>query len=307
MSPDDVSLDDVSLDDEALFRSERPRLIGLSYRLLGSLADAEDVVQEAWVRWNRADRSGVDSPAAWLTTVVSRLGIDRLRVRQHEQKDYVGPWLPEPLVSFEDQPAEAAELSDSLTTAFLVLLERLSPDERLVLLLADVFQQPFSAVADVIAKSEVATRQIAVRARRKVRTDSETHRPAASEQLAVAQRFVLAIVQGDEAQVRNLLAHDAVLVSDGGPHHRAARRPVMGPYRIARLLLNLSKRTLALEGVDVGFAPVWVNGSPGLVVTIDREPYWVAEMEIRDGVVERFYSIVNPLKLTMIEQSVDLV
>src|SRR5262245_51497701 len=156
-----------------VFVRERPRLVGLAYRLLGSLTDAEDVVQEAWMRWNRTDQTAVQNPSAWLTTVVSRIGIDRLRARQRDQADYVGPWLPEPLVSFDDEPAVAAELSDSLTTAFLVLLERLTPDERLVLLLADVFQQPFSTVAEVVGKSEDATRQMAVRARRKVRSDGE--------------------------------------------------------------------------------------------------------------------------------------
>ena len=181
---------------DEFFNAERPRLIGLAYRLLGSLSDAEDVVQEAWVRWNRADQDSLHNPAAWLTTVVSRLGIDRLRARQRDRADYVGPWLPDPLVSFDDQPAAAAELSDSLTTAFLVMLERLSPHERLVLLLADVFQQPFATVADVIGRSEEATRQIAVRARRKVRTDEEARPASRAEQMAVAGEFVTAIMLG---------------------------------------------------------------------------------------------------------------
>src|SRR5215211_8446326 len=137
-------------DDEAtaVFAAERPRLVGLAYRLLGSVADADDVVQEAWIRWARADQDSIERPAAWLTTVVSRLGLDRLRSRRREQVDYVGPWLPEPLVRpmDMDDPEHTTMLADSLTTTFLVMLERLSPEERLVVLLVDVFGEPFHAV-----------------------------------------------------------------------------------------------------------------------------------------------------------------
>ena len=143
---------------EAIFEAERPRLLGLAYRLLGSVVDAEDVVQEAWLRFARVDPDGLDRPAAWLTTVVSRLGLDRLRQRQRDRADYVGPWLPEPIVAEpsrpgvrpEADPADAAELADSLTTAFLVLLEQLNPQERLALLLADVFGEPFRDIAGVL-------------------------------------------------------------------------------------------------------------------------------------------------------------
>lgn len=296
-------------DPTSYFAGQRPRLVGLSYRLLGSVTDAEDVVQEAWVRWSRADHASLENPAAWLTTVVSRLGIDRLRARKRDQADYVGPWLPEPLVSFEDQPAAAAELSDSLTTAFLVLLERLSPNERLVLLLADVFQQPFVTVADVLGKSEEATRQIAVRARRKVRTadDDDIHRVSQSEQLAVANDFVAAIRTGDESRVRELLTLGAILTSDGGAARHAARRPVVGPERIARFLVNISKRLATMRDHLVVIQPGWVNGAPGLIVSVDGQPYWVAALGVRDGRVDRCYTMVNPDKLTAVDRTVDLV
>lgn len=163
-----------------IFAAERPRLVGLAYRLLGTVTDAEDVVQEAWFRWDRADRDSIERPAAWLTTAVSRLGLDRLRARKRERVDYVGPWLPEPIVSpltFE-QPERAAELSDSLTTAFLVMLEQLTPEERLVLLLVDVFGEPFRSVAALVERSEDACRQMAVRARRKMSSQTERHVPA---------------------------------------------------------------------------------------------------------------------------------
>lgn len=298
----------MSASDE-LFAAQRPRLIGLAYRLLGSVVDAEDVVQEAWVRWNGVDHDELISPGAWLTTVVSRLGIDRLRARQRDQSAYVGPWLPEPLIS-DDDPAAAAELSDSLTTAFLVLLERLSPNERLVLLLADVFQQPFAAVAEVIGKSEDATRQLAVRARRKVRTteDAAARRPPSrGEQMAIAKDFVTAVVAGDEQRVRDLLTADSVMVSDGGANRHAARRPVIGPQRIARLLVNISRRFAAVTDHSVQIEPTWVNGAPGLIIAVDGEPYWVAALDVRDGKVDRFFAMLNPDKLVSLDHRVDLV
>ena len=145
----------MSVSDVERFEHERPRLVGLAYRLLGSVADAEDVVQEAWLRWQQTDRDAIEQPAAWLTTVTSRIGLDRLRARQRDRADYVGPWLPEPIVVPMDtaDPAHHAELSDSLTTAFLVLLEELSPTERLVLLLADVFDQPFAEISTILGRS----------------------------------------------------------------------------------------------------------------------------------------------------------
>ncbi|MEZ5144676.1 MAG: sigma-70 family RNA polymerase sigma factor [Acidimicrobiales bacterium] len=186
-----------SLDAAAeVFEAERPRLVGLAYRLLGSLTDAEDVVQEAWLRWAAVDRSGIERPAAWLTTVVSRVGLDRLRAAR-ERASYVGPWLPEPLVEPLDRaaddppatlvppgsvdPAEQAALADSLTTAFLVLLERLAPEERLVVLLVDVFGEPFRVAAEVTGRSEAAARQMAVRSRRKLRAAAPVADPSPGE------------------------------------------------------------------------------------------------------------------------------
>ena len=303
---------DLVLAPDECFTAERPRLVGLAYRLLGSLSDAEDVVQEAWVRWNRTDIDLLDSPAAWLTTVVSRLGIDRLRARRRQQSGYVGPWLPEPLVSYSvgDDPADAAELSDSLSTAFLVLLERLSPNERLVLLLADVFGQPFSTVAGVIGKGESATRQMAVRARRKVRADQELRPSAASpsraDQLMVATQFVEAIMLGDEVRVRSLLSADVVLVSDGGADRHAARRPVVGPDRVSRFLLNITRRFMTVRGHAIDVQQRWINGSPGVVISFDGVPYWVAAFDVHDGRVQRFFATLNPDKLALVDRGVDL-
>jgi RNA polymerase sigma-70 factor (ECF subfamily) len=332
-------LDRLSDVDAATFERERARLTGLAYRLLGSLTDAEDVVQDAWLRWQATDRSAIDRPPAWLTTVVSRLGIDRLRARRREQERYIGPWLPEPLVGplagppggwpggspsgwpggwlgagdeatgrpapeqpdpdRSSDPAEVAALSDSLTTAFLLMLEELTPTERLTVLLADVFDEPFSSVAQILDKSESAVRQQAVRARRKLRAAAPAARPAAdADQIRTAEAFLAATALGDLDTVMSLLAPDVVLLSDGGPHHRAARRPVVGPHRVARLALNLAGRippdaTITLESI---------NGSPGAVVRVGGEVNFVVAVDVVDGLVHTITSVINPDKLAAIDQ-----
>jgi RNA polymerase sigma-70 factor (ECF subfamily) len=300
----------------ATFDAERARLTGLAYRLLGSLSDAEDVVQEAWIRWSRTDVDAVERPAAWLTTTVSRLGLDRLRARRRERTDYVGPWLPEPFVhplgttthamaDASADPADVAELADSLTTAFLLLLERLSPEERLVVLLADVFAEPFESVADAVGRSPDATRQLAVRARRKLRDAAPAgpqRRPRRTEQLAVATAFAAAVMDGDVDAVRALLHPDAVLTSDGGAQRRAARRPVVGPDRIARFLVNLRDRLPEGGQVDA----VWVNDSPGLLVSVAGRPFLVHALEVSGGRVVRQYLVLNPEKLAGVGRDVEL-
>jgi RNA polymerase sigma-70 factor (ECF subfamily) len=284
----------------AVFDAERPRLVGLAYRLLGSLADAEDVVQEAWLRWERADRGTIEQPAAWLTTVTSRLGLDRLRARQRDRAEYVGPWLPEPILAPVDQtdPARQAELSDSLTTAFLLLLEELKPAERLVLLLADVFDEPFEEIGAIVGKSPEACRQVASRARRKVRglAPERAAGPLRRDRAAleVAYAFAAAALRGDEATVLDLLAPEVVLVSDGGKDHHAARRPVIGPHRVGRLLVNLSKRLpSSTEAVAC-----WVNGSPGFLVRVRGKPLFTQAFEVVDGRIRRVTIVTNPEKLS---------
>jgi len=288
-----------------LFEHERPRLLGLAYRLLGSLADAEDVVQEAWVRWERADRAVIERPEAWLTTVTSRLGLDRLRSRQRDRTDYVGPWLPEPLVSAADDPADAAVLSDSLTTAFLLLLEQLGPVERLVLLLADVFDEPFARVAEITGRSEEACRQVAVRARRKVRAVGGEALPRSPrrEQLQVAAEFAAAALSGDTERLLAVLAPDVVLLSDGGPDHHAARRPVVGPDRVARLVVNLAKRVPPQATME----PVWANGSPALLVRSAGAPAFLQAVDVRNGRVVALTLMVNPDKLLHVDRVVPIV
>jgi len=266
-------------------------LLGLAYRMLGSMDDAEDVLQETWLRWQLADRAAVERPAAWLTTVTSRCCLDRLRASSRRREDYVGPWLPEP-VALAPGPEEEAELADTLTLGFLVMLDRLNATERLVFLLADVFAVPFREIAAITGRSDAACRQIAHRARASLASEPPSSVPTDADDALVGQ-LLAAVMTGDLVATVALLAPDVVLVSDGGKEHRAARRPVVTPPRVARLLVNLAKR---LDG-SWEILPCRLNGRIGLVFSHDGEPRIATIFEIADGRVRRIWSVVAPDKL----------
>jgi RNA polymerase sigma-70 factor (ECF subfamily) len=274
------------------FEGERDRLLGLAYRITGSRVDADDVVQEAWLRWDRSDQDAVERPGAWLTTVTSRIALDRLRAAQRAREAYVGPWLPEIAVSAED-PAERAELAESLTVGFLAVLERLGPVERVVFLLADVFAVPFDEIAPVVDKTPDACRQVASRARKRVREERPRFRATDEEAWRIAAAFLAAVQAGDLDTVLGLLAPEVVAVSDGGPEHHAARRPVRGPDRVARLVMNLTARTTP----DITIEARTINGQPGVVYRRGERVFMAAAIEVIDGQVAGLFSVVNPDKL----------
>jgi RNA polymerase sigma-70 factor, ECF subfamily len=284
------------------FEAARPRLLGLAYRMLGTVADAEDVVQEAYLRWHATDHEAVERPEAWLTTVTSRLALDRLRSAQHRRESYVGPWLAEPVL-VAPGPEEAAELADSLTLGFLAVLDRLGPVERAVFLLADVFAVPFAEIAEAVGKSPAACRQIASRARARIREDAP-HRsaPRADEQTLIAE-LLLAVATGDVEAAVARLAPDAVCVSDGGALRRAARRPVVGAERVARFLINTSRK-----GYDQAtFSAATINGRPGIVVSVQGEVDFVATFDAADdGRVAAIWMVRNPEKLGHLAEGVRL-
>jgi len=272
------------------FAAERPRLLGLAYRILSSYGDAEDVVQEAWIRWQGVDYNDIEKPAAYLTTIVTRLALDRTRTIVRRREQYLGPWLPEP-IAIEQGPEEHAEMAESLTLGFLMLLDRLNPTERAVWLLADVFAEPYALISEATGKSEAACRQIATRARQRLREA----RPAPPERLdaGLLGRLMAAVAAGDLSQTLELLDADAVLVSDGGPKHKAARRPVVGADRVARFTINVARR-----GEVTGLQATEINGSPALVVEIDGTRPLVITGEQRDGKVTRLFLLLNDEKLT---------
>ncbi len=290
----------VAVDD--VFERERPRLVGLAYRMLGTVADAEDVVQDTWLRWRRLRPGEVERPEAWLTTVTTRVALDHLRAARRRREAYVGPWLPEPLVT-EAGPAEAAELAESLRFGFLTVLDQLQPVERAVFLLADVFAVPFADIAVTMAKSEVACRQIASRARRKVRAvDTAGHPPMDSragprEDRAVVDALMTAVARGDVDRALAYLAPDVVCVSDGGAGRRAARRPVVGADRVVRFLINLTRRYAG----HLSARPASVNGDVGSVVSLDGTVDVVTAFELVDGRVVTIRMVRNPDKLARVE------
>jgi RNA polymerase sigma-70 factor, ECF subfamily len=279
--------------DTDAFEVERPRLLGLAYRMIGSMADAEDVVQDAWLRWAGVERASIDNPVAWLTTTTTRLALDRLRTLSRRREDYVGPWLPEPVVLDEGDPATdpaaASELAESMTLGLLVVLDSLSATERAVFLLADVFGEPYSAIAPAVGKTEDNCRQIASRARRKVRSARPPEvAPATSEFLV---DLLAATASGEIDTVLALLDTDVVLLSDGGPDRRAARRPVVGRERVARFLVNEGRR---LQATTVSMRSV--NGVPALVFELP-DGLLVGGADVRDGRVVTMWVQRNPDKL----------
>lgn len=300
-------------DGTAVFAAERRRLTGIAYRITGSVADADDVVQEAWLRFSKASASSPDSierPAAWLTTVVSRIALDHLKAARREREVYVGPWLPEPVasdplaLSRPAGPEEMAELASSLTLGFLHVLETLSPVERVIFVLADVFDVPFKEIAETVGKSPDACRQIASRARRRVH-EARPHRyqPPDDEAAKVVAEMLAATTAGDVDGLVRLLAEDAVLVSDGGPHKRAARHPIRGRDRLARFLANIGQR---YDAAQATFEPTALNSELGIVISLHDERLAAISFQVAAGLVHEVHIIVADDKLAALDHPLDL-
>jgi RNA polymerase sigma-70 factor (TIGR02957 family) len=280
---------------EEEFAALRPSAFAVAYRMLGSVSEAEDVVQEGFLRLHRARARGerIESPRAYLSTVVSRLSLDHLRSARARRETYVGEWLPEPLVG--DDPARRAEIADSLSLAFLVLLESLSPEQRAAFLLREVFDEPYDRIAEIIGTSEGNARQLAARARRHVEERRPRYEASRDQREALATRFFAAAEEGDLEGLEELLAHDVVFRGDGGGKAPAARRALHGRAKVARLLVA-GLRTLADIGVTARREDV--NGQPG-VLYLDRDGRLVGVtiLDIADGQIQGVSAIVNPDKL----------
>jgi len=278
--------------DADVFEAQRPRLKRLAYRMLGSVAEAEDAVQDAWLRWTRAGEDVAD-PAAWLVRTTSRLCIDRLRAAKVQRDAYRGPWLPEPLI--EELTEDPVERAEDVSVAFLLALERLSPLERAVFLLHDVFDEDYAAVAETLGRTEPAVRQLATRARSHVRDARPRFSVSQEEAGRLAMAFMTAAAQGDYAALSQMLAKDAVLLSDGGGKRKAALRPIVGPEDIVRLLQGLAWRAGWAEGMQI--RPVRINGYPGVVAIQGEEPMTIAFQPGPDGKIAGVYLVRNPDKL----------
>jgi RNA polymerase sigma-70 factor (TIGR02957 family) len=282
-----------------LFEELRPAAFAIAYRMLGSVSEAEDVVQEAFLRLHRMLREGerVESPRAYLSTVVTRLCIDQLRSARARRERYVGEWLPEPLLaSDEADPARHAEVADSLSLAFLVLLESLSPEQRAAFLLREVFDYPYDQIARIVGKSEDNTRQLVTRARRQVQQRRPRFEASRERREVLARRFFAAAVDGELEALEELLAHDVVLHGDGGGKAPALAHPVHGRAKVARTLLAWFRAAARIGGVSLQAAEV--NGQPGaLLLDPEGRLVTVLSVDVADGQVQAIRSIVNPDKL----------
>lgn len=286
------------------FTTLRPRLFGIAYRMLGVRADAEDVLQDAWLRWSRQDVAVLQSAEAWLVTVVTRLAIDRLRALKAEREAYVGWWLPEPLVELQgdnaatggmhhNTPESAAELAGELSVAFLYVLERLGPEERAAFLLRQVFDYDYPEIAAQLGKTEASCRQMVHRASERVQQARTRFEVPHAVHHQLLQRFMLAAKSGDRNAIEALLSEDAQLIGDGGGKVQSFPKPLVGPFRIANLYWALFRRL----GAQVVYRMAIINGEPGLLRYVDGQ-LESAQAFVTDGErIVAIYAVRNPDKL----------
>jgi RNA polymerase sigma-70 factor, ECF subfamily len=288
----------------AEFDDHRSALIGAAYRIVGSLADAEDVVQEAWLRWAGVDRAEVRDVRAFLVTVTTRLALNRLRQQQNRRESYIGPWLPEPVASGPgSDPAGAAEVADAVSMAMLVVLESLSPLERAAFVMREVFDLPFSEIAATLDRSEPAVRQLAHRARSHVHARQPRRSVDRAEHAEITTRFLAAAGSGDVEGVVALLAPDVVLISDGGGKRQAALRPLHGADKVARWMISVVTKP---DVGDLTIRLLELNGELAIVAFDGDTPDTVGFLELGDGGITDLYLMRNPDKLGGVPRLTDL-
>jgi RNA polymerase sigma-70 factor (ECF subfamily) len=285
------------------FVTHRSLLFTAAYEMLGSAADAEDVVQETWLRWaeiGAAAQAQVSDARAYLVRIVTRQALNRLRTLARRREDYIGEWLPEPLLTSPDV-AEDVELAESVSLAMLTVLQTLGPTDRAVFVLREVFDTPYEEIAEAVGKTPAAVRQIAHRAREHVAARRPRVRVSRAEQDAVVERFLAAVREGDLQGLMDVLSPDVVLVSDGGGVVNAALRPVVGATRIAKPMASLAKMVSRFEAT-----PMWLNGGPAMRLDLEGELYAVASLVIEEGRITQIYAVANPEKLTRLNEEAEL-
>ncbi|WP_344364437.1 RNA polymerase sigma-70 factor [Streptomyces gobitricini] len=284
-----------------VFEEHRPVLTGVAYRMLGRVADAEDVVQEAWLRWSAADRADVREPRAYLVRVTTRLAVDRLRQAQARREAYVGPWLPEPVVTdfgpTVPDTAERAVLADSVSLAVLVVLETLSPLERAVFVLREAFGFPYAEIAATLDRSQAAVRQLAGRARRHVDEGRPRYDVDPAERRDLTARFLAAAADGDLEELLALLAPDVRLIGDSGGKAKAPLRVMETAGKVGRFLCAVARNAAA----NADFRTVEINGAPAVLVLVDGEPDTVFQVDVVDGRIRCVYLVRNPDKLVSLK------
>jgi RNA polymerase sigma-70 factor, ECF subfamily len=290
--------------DRDIFTTDRPLLFSIAYRMLGSASDAEDVLQDAWLRYQGAEESSIRSPRAFATTIVTRLCLDRLKSARSTREEYIGPWLPEPVRTSEiEGPDTMLQRAESVTLAFLVLLEKLSPEERAVFLLKDVFEYDHSEIADMLRTTADNSRQLLHRAKRRMADARPRLTGTAQSRRAIAERFARAFSSGDGSELTALLANDVGVWSDGGGKASAARRPLIGRDTVLNFLLGLH-RTAHIAGLarSVSLAIEDINSEPALVVRVAQRLESIFVLSITDGAVAAIRVVRNPDKLARIDR-----
>ncbi len=282
------------------FVAHRSLLFTVAYEMLGSAADAEDVLQEAWLRWADIDHSQVHDPRAYLIRVVTRQALNQMRALSRRREEYVGEWLPEPLLTSPDV-AEDVELAESVSIAMLTVLETLGPTERAVFVLREVFEMPYGEIAEAIEKSAATVRQIARRAREHVAARRPRVQVSRSEQQAVLERFLVALRTGQVQELMEVMAPDVVLIADGGGLAAAVRVPIYGAELVAKLLARAQRVVAAFETTTI-----WLNGAPAGRVEFDGELDAAVSLAVENGRVSRIYVMRNPRKLTRLNDTAEL-
>jgi RNA polymerase sigma-70 factor (ECF subfamily) len=287
--------------DSSLFAALRPRLFSIAYRMLGTRADADDVVQDAWLRWHGSDRAQVQSPEAWLVTIATRLAIDRLRARLSERSAYVGWWLPEPIVELDERtPESSAELASEVSMAFMWVLERLSPEERAAFLMRQVFEHEYADIADMLGKSEAACRQMVHRAQQRVQQQQPRFAVPREQHQALLGRFMAAAQNGDRAAMKTLLADDVQLVADGGGKVNSYLRVLHGAGRVAGSFWSLEHQ----YPQQVMYRQARINGEPGLLRYVGGKLESAQSFLIDNDRIIAVFIVRNPDKLAGVPQTI---
>jgi len=294
-------------DGTAIFEAQRTHLLSIAYRMLGEMSAAEDVVQEAWLRWERVERGDVRDVRAWLSAATVRLALDALRKLRARRETYVGPWLPEPILPDDmrafaaDAPAARAELASDLSLALLHVLERLSPEERAAFILHDAFDHDYAEIAATLEKTEAACRKLVSRARERVRQDRPRYSIPNEMHHTLVARFLEAAARQDSKSLGALLAPDVIFYSDGGGRVPAALNPVLGHDKVIRLMLGLIRKMLERANPEVQI--IDINGRPGVVVAWNTEIYSALAFEAEGERITAIYAVRNPEKLMRIERA----
>ncbi|MGH6871852.1 MAG: RNA polymerase sigma factor SigJ [Rhizomicrobium sp.] len=296
------------MSDTAIFEHHRAHLRNIAYRMLGEMAAAEDVVQEAWLRWRTVEAGGIRDPRAWLSAATVRLSLDALRKLRARRETYVGPWLPEPILPDDvrafaaDTPAARAELASDLSLALMHLLERLSPEERAALILHDAFDCDYDEIAATLEKTEGACRKLVSRAREHVKAGRPRQRATVEQHRQLLATFAAAVAANDPKPPEALFAADIVAYTDGGGRVAAALNPIYGANKVTRFIVSLARK-YAGQGIP-GARPVEINGEPGLLLLLNGDIFAAVAIECEGGHISAMYAVRNPEKLVRIATAV---